>query len=77
MVAGVTPRQLLGVALLSCAAAALFGANPLKDWVDTSILADTVVQQAADEWLSVTRWFGFDRPYDVLRQAVRQVQGPH
>jgi hypothetical protein len=77
MAAGINPRQLLGLALLTCVVAALFGAKPLAGWVDTSVLADTIVQQTADEWLSVTQRLGFDRPYEVLRQAVRQAEGPH
>ena len=77
MADGVTPRQLLGVALLACVAAAVLGAKPLAGWADNSIMADTVVQQAADEWLSLTQKVGLDRPYDVLRQSVRAAEGSH
>ena len=45
---GVTPRQLLGIAVLGCIVAATLGAAPLASWVDASIAGGTVVQQAAD-----------------------------
>jgi uncharacterized membrane protein len=77
MTTGVTPAQLLGLGLLTCLVAAVLGAKPLATWVDNSIVADTVVQQAADEWLALTQRLGLDRPYDVLRQAVREAEGPH
>jgi hypothetical protein len=71
---GVTPRQLLGIAALSCFVAALFGAAPLAAWVDASIADGTVVQQAADSWRGLTQRAGFDRPYDALRHAVRDAE---
>ena len=73
---GITPRQLLGTALVCCIVAALLGAAPLAAWVDTSIAAGTVVQQAANDWLSLTQSVGLDRPYDVLRHAIRDAEGP-
>ncbi len=75
MAGGVTARQLLGLAMLACLSAAVFGAKPLAAWVANSIVADTVVQKAADDWLSLTQWLGLDRPYDTLRQAVREAEG--
>ena len=57
---GVTPRKLLGIAVLGCCVAALFGAAPLAAWVDASIAGGTVVQQAADAWHELTQRFGFD-----------------
>ena len=77
MGSGVTPRELLGLALLACLSAALLGAKPLASWVDSSIVADTVVEEAADGWLSLTQRLGFDRPYEALRQAVRAAEGAH
>jgi hypothetical protein len=74
---GVTPRQLLEIAVLSCFVAALFGAAPLAAWVDASIVGGTVVQQAADHWHEVTQRIGFDRPYDALRRAVRDAEAAH
>ena len=74
---GVTPRQLLGIAILSCFVAALFGAVPLAAWVDASVVSGTVVQQAADGWRELTRRVGFDLPYDVLRGAVRDAEAAH
>jgi hypothetical protein len=74
---GVTPRQLLGIALVGCCVAALFGAAPLAAWVDASVVSGTVVQQAADGWHGLTRRVGFDRPYDVLRGAVRDAEAAH
>jgi hypothetical protein len=71
MAPGVTPRQLLGIALVSCAVAATLGATPLASWVDGSIAGGTVVQQAADDWLALTQRAGLDRPYTALRQAMR------
>ena len=70
-----TPRRLLGIALLACITAALFGAAPLDAWVNASIAGGTVVQQAADAWLDVTQRLGLDRPYDALRRVVRNVEG--
>ena len=75
MAPGVTPRQLLGIALISCAVAATLGATPLASWVDASIAGGTVVQQAADDWLALTQRAGLDRPYAALRQARRDVEG--
>ncbi len=72
---GVTARQLLKSALVCCAVAALLGATPLAAWVDTSIIAGTVVQQAADDWLALTQRVGLDRPYDALRHAIRDAEG--
>ena len=70
---GVAPRRLLGIALVGCFVAALFGADPLAAWVDASVAGGTVVQQAADAWLGLTQRLGFDRPCDALRHAVREV----
>ena len=42
---GVTPRRLLGIALLACITAALFGAAPLAAWVDHSVAGGTVVHR--------------------------------
>ena len=75
----VTPRGLLAVALLGSVLAALFGAVPLAAWTDA--LPDSPIavplQQAADTWRDVAQRIGFDRPYDVLRQAVRKAEGAH
>jgi hypothetical protein len=70
---GVTPRQLLDTVMMGCFVAALFGADPLVARVDASVAGGTVVQQAADGWRALTQLAGFDRPYDVLRHAVREV----
>ena len=72
---GIAPRQLLLTALLCCVVAALLGAPPLAAWVDASIAAGTVVQQAADDWLALTQRVGLDRPYEVLRHAIRGAEG--
>lgn len=69
----VTPRQLLGTAMVGCFVAALFGADPLAARVDASVAGGTVVQQAADRWRALTQLAGFDRPYDALRHEVREV----
>ena len=74
MPSGVTLRQLFGASLLACATAAVFGAKPLADWVDGSIVAGTVVQDAADGWLALTQKAGLERPYDLLRAAIRQAE---
>jgi hypothetical protein len=71
---GVTPRQLLVIALLGCVTAAAFGAAPLAEWVDASIAADTVVQRATDAWLELVQRIGLDRPYAALRHAVRAAE---
>jgi hypothetical protein len=73
--AGVSPRQLLGVAFIGCITAGVLGAKPQAAWVDASIAADTVVQQAADGWLALTERAGLDRPYVALRQAMRDAEG--
>ena len=70
---GVAPRRLLGIAMVGCFVAALFGADPLAAWVDGSVAGGTVVQQAADGWRALTQLVGFDRPYDALHHAVRDV----
>jgi len=70
----VTPRGLLGIALLGCLVAALFGAAPLAAWVDSSIAEATVVQQVADAWHDMARRLMLDRPYDALRRAVRDAE---
>jgi hypothetical protein len=72
---GVSPRRLLGVAFIGCITAAVLGAKPLAAWVDASIAADTVLQQAADDWLALTERAGLDRPYVALRQAMRDAEG--
>jgi hypothetical protein len=72
---GVTPRQLLGIAVLGCVVAALFGAAPLSAWVDQSVAAGTTVQVVADAWRDLTQRVGLDRPYDALRHAVRDAEG--
>lgn len=69
----VTPRQLLGTAMVGCFVAALFGADPLAARVDASVARGTVVQQAADGWRTLTQLVGFDRSYDALRHAAREV----
>ena len=74
---GVTPRQLLGIAVLACFVAALFGATPLAAWVDQSVAGGTTVQLAADAWRDLTQRVGLDRPYDALRHAVRDAEGAH
>ena len=74
---GVTPRQLLGVALLGCLIASVFGAAPLAAWVDASIAAGTVVQQAADAWHDTMQGAGLDGPYRALRDAVRTAEDQH
>jgi hypothetical protein len=71
MAAGVTPRQLLGVALVGCVVAAALGAQPLASWVDASIAGGTVLQLAADDWLALTQRAGLDRPYALLHRAMR------
>jgi hypothetical protein len=70
----VTPRQLLGIAVLGCFVAALFGATPLSAWVDASVAGGSVVQQVADGWRDLTQRVGFDGPYDALRHAVRNAE---
>jgi hypothetical protein len=77
MATGMTPVKLLGLAVLACLVSAVLGAKPLAGWVESSILADSAVQQAADEWLSFTERFGLDRPYNVLRRAVREAEAAH
>ena len=62
---GVTPRQLLGTAVVGCFVAALFGADPLAARVDASVAGGTVLQQAADGWRALTQLVGFDRPYNA------------
>ena len=57
-----TPRSCLRIALLGCLVAALFGAAPLAAWVDASIAAGTVVQQAADAWRELTQRVGLEAP---------------
>ncbi len=74
---GVTPRKLLGIAVLACFVAALFGAPPLAAWVDQSVAGGTTVQLAADAWRDLTQRVGLDRPYDALRHAVREAEGAH
>ncbi len=74
---GITPRRLLGIAILSCFVAALFGAAPLAAWVDASMVSGTVVQQVADNWHELTQRVGFDRPYNALRRAVRDAEAAH
>jgi hypothetical protein len=73
----VTPGKLLSTALIASLVAAAFGAAPLAAWVQASPLDGTVQQQAADEWLAMTRRIGLDRPYDVLRHAVRDAEAAH
>ena len=72
-----TPRHLFATALLCCFTAALFGAAPLSAWVNASIVGGTVVQQATDQWLSLTQELGLGRPYDMLRRAVRAAEDQH
>ena len=74
---GVTPRQLLGIAVLGCVVAALFGATPLAAWVDESVAGGTTVQLTADAWRDLTQRIGLDRPYEALRHAVRNAEGAH
>jgi hypothetical protein len=74
MTPGITPRRLLGVAVVGGIVAATLGATPLASWVDASIAGGTVVQQAADDWLALTQRAGLDRPYAALRQAMRGVE---
>jgi len=71
------PVGLLGVALLACLTAAVFGAAPLAAWVDGSVFAGTVVQQAADGWLEAAGRLGLTRPYAAARRAVRDLEGAH
>lgn len=71
---GVTPRQLLGIAVLGCLVAALFGATPLSAWVDASVAGGSVVQQIADAWRDLTQRVELDRPYEALRHAVRDAE---
>jgi hypothetical protein len=71
------PLGLLGVALLACLTAAVFGAAPLAAWVDGSVLAGTVAQQAADGWLETAGRLGLTRPYESARRAVRAIEGAH
>jgi hypothetical protein len=70
----ITPRRLLAIALLGCIVAALFGAAPLAAWVDGSIARGTVIDQAAQDWLAIAQHFGFDRPYNAVRRAVRDAE---
>jgi hypothetical protein len=70
----VTPARLLAVALLGCVVAAAFGSTPLAAWVDTSIAAESVVQQAADAWDAQMQRLCLDRPYTTLRRAVRAAE---
>src|SRR5262249_39815681 len=77
MASGVTPRQLLILVLLACFVSALLGAKPLAAWVNGSIVAETVVQNAGDDWLWLSHRIGLDWPYDALRQGVRDAEGAH
>jgi len=73
----VTPRGLLGVALIGSVVAALFGAMPLAAWVDA--LPDfpgvSTAQQTADGWREVARVLRLDGPYNALHRAVRDAEG--
>ena len=71
---GVTPARLLSVALLGCIVAAVFGAVPLAAWVDTSVVAGSVVQQATDAWQQRMQRLGLEQPYATLRRAVRAAE---
>ena len=72
-----TPPKLLGIALLACLVAAVFGAAPLAAWVAASNAGGTVVQEAADAWLTMTQRVGLDRPYNLLHHTIREVENPH
>jgi hypothetical protein len=58
-------------ALLACVVAATLGAKPLAAWVDASLVSGTFVQGAVDEWSDVMQRVGVTRPYDILRNAIR------
>jgi len=70
----VSPKQLLRSALLACVVAAVFGAKPFAAWVDGSMVAGTVVQQAADGWEGVMQRIGLDQVYVTLRASVRTTE---
>jgi hypothetical protein len=71
---GVTPRNLLAIALLGCFTASVFGAAPLAAWVDASPAGGTELQQAADAWHEQMQRLGVDRPYAALRRTVRDAE---
>lgn len=68
------PKRLLTLALLACVVAATLGAQPLAAWVNASIVTGTFLQDAANSWLSVTQHVGLDRPYTILRHAIRDAE---
>ncbi len=68
-----TPAQVLRAVLIGCAAAALFGSQPMQRWtekLDDSQLA-TSLQQAATDWNDALATVGASRPYKSIRAAVR------
>lgn len=72
----VTPRGLLAVALVGSIVAAVFGAVPLAAWVDALPASPivTAMQQATDAWRDLAQRGHLNRPYDVLRRAVRDAE---
>jgi len=70
----ITPKRLLVLALLACVIAATLGAQPLAAWVDASVASGTVLQDAVDTWSDAIQRVGLDRPYDMLRHAVRDAE---
>jgi hypothetical protein len=70
----VSAKRLLMLSLLACAVAATFGAKPLAAWVDASLVSGTFVQGAVDEWSDVMRRVGVTRPYDMLRNTIRDAE---
>lgn len=73
----IRPKRLLVLALLACVVAATLGAQPLAAWVDASEASGTVLQDAVDAWSDAMRRIGFDRPYEMLRHAVRDAEAAH
>lgn len=74
MAIDVSPKRLLVLALLACVIAATLGAQPFAAWVDASEANGTVLQGAVDAWSDAMRRIGCDRPYEMLRHAVRDAE---
>jgi hypothetical protein len=66
----VTPIGLLAVALLASLVSAVFGAAPLAAWAASV----PVLPQATETWQDLTQTLSLDRPYDVLRKAIRNAE---
>lgn len=67
----VTPPGLLAIALLGCVTAAVFGAQPLTQWVTDNVPA---AQQAAEKLQTLAADSGLDQPYATLRRVARNAE---